>query len=1217
MTNSAILKMMTLLPRMWGNAGRTSRTIAIASIALVWMISGFASAGVAYGATGPAFVQEKDRQITRGTANSVTFSAPTTPGNLIVVYVIWDSTSAVSVSDTRGNIYYSAGGPTLWNNSKYSTQVFYAKNIQGGTDTVTATFAKTVRSFGIVYIHEYTQVDPISPIDGISSAVGSGTSMDSGPVVTTTPGDLLFGAGVSSYIVTRPGTYFTARSTAKGNITEDRIVTGTGAYSATATNGWGGWAMQVVAFRPVSSTAADISAPSVPTGLSATAISSTQVNLSWAASTDGDNSSSQLLYRVYRNGTLAGTTSAGVTTWQDSGLQAATTYSYTVSALDAAGNASAPSASAQVTTPSAMPTISSFTANPASVISGQKTTLSWTTANATSLTIDNAVGNVTSLSSISITPAATATYTLTASSNSGSATSQVSVSVSPDTIAPSIPTLNGSAVSPTQANLSWSSSTDNVGVAGYELYRDGSSLLQTTSTSYSDTALTAGNTYSYTVAAYDTTGNHSVQSAPVTITTTQNDTQAPSVSITSPSNNQNVSGSWTVTASANDDVGVAGVQFLLDGANLGQESATAPYSTTWNTQTTSDGAHVLTAVARDGAGHTTTSSAVTVTVKNASTAQRPYITTFNETENPISEGGQWINGQATGLDWADIQAKPGLAYGTQTGSGIYDDSTALLTGTWGPDQTVEATVHSVNQPTDNNVFEEVEIRLRSSISAHRATGYEVNFRCSQTSNAYTQIVRWNGALGDFTYLNAKAGAQYGVKNGDVVKATIIGNVITVYLNGVQIDQATDNTYSSGSPGMGFYIQGTSGANVNGDFGFSSFSASDGSTTDTAAPSVPTNLTASTVSSSQINLSWKASTDDVGVLGYQIFRNGAQIATTAIASYSDTGLTANTQYVYTVAAYDGGGFVSDQSAPASATTGTPDFTPPSTPVITQTSNITSSSATIMWSASTDDVSVAGYQVFRNGNQVGTTTSTNYSDSGLSSGITYSYTVAAFDSSNNVSGQSATYQVTTTNAPLVPPSFVQSARNQTARGSSTSASFSSSTGSGHTIVAFVIWDNTKAATITDSRGNSFVAVSAPNTWAGKYSAQVLYATNTTGGADTVTATFSQSVSSFGVLYITEYAGISTTNPVDVTLAASGASSQLNSGTVTTTSTNDLIYGAGVSDNTVTAAGSGFSARDLSFGNIVEDRVATSAGTVSATATHNGYMWGMQVVAFRPGN
>jgi hypothetical protein len=199
-----------------------------------------------------------------------------------------------------------------------------------------------------------------------------------------------------------------------------------------------------------------------------------------------------------------------------------------------------------------------------------------------------------------------------------------------------------------------------------------------------------------------------------------------------------------------------------------------------------------------------------------------YTTSFPLTENPISERGNWINGKSAGLDWSDVATTPGRAFGLESGSHGYDDSAALLTGSWGPDQTAEATVYSVNQ--NGKVWEEVELRLRSALSPHRATGYEILFRCSKTKDAYSEIVRWNGPLGSFTYLQRLKGAQYGVANGDVVKATIAGNVITTYINGVQVGRATDSTYATGQPGIGFFLSGTPG--VNRDYGFTRFTASD-------------------------------------------------------------------------------------------------------------------------------------------------------------------------------------------------------------------------------------------------------------------------------------------------------------------------------------------------------------------------------------------------------
>ncbi len=93
---------------------------------------------------------------------------------------------------------------------------------------------------------------------------------------------------------------------------------------------------------------------------------------------------------------------------------------------------------------------------------------------------------------------------------------------------------------------------------------------------------------------------------------------------------------------------------------------------------------------------------------------------------------------------------------------------------------------------------------------------------------------------------------------------------------------------------------------------------DGSS-DTQTPSVPANLTATAISSSQINLTWTASTDNVGVTGYRIYRGGTQIGTSAVNNYSNTGLSPSTSYSYTVAAYDAAGNVSGQSSSASATT----------------------------------------------------------------------------------------------------------------------------------------------------------------------------------------------------------------------------------------------------------------------------------------------------------
>ena len=210
-----------------------------------------------------------------------------------------------------------------------------------------------------------------------------------------------------------------------------------------------------------------------------------------------------------------------------------------------------------------------------------------------------------------------------------------------------------------------------------------------------------------------------------------------------------------------------------------------------------------------------------IDILTVTTTGNSYTTNLSLTENPISEGGKWINGKVTGLDWANVRTTPGLAFGTEPDNVNYDDSTAILVGAWAPSQMAQATVHTVNQTS--SVFEEVELRLHTSISAHSITGYEINFRCTSDGTQYVQIVRWNGPLGDFNYVASTTGP--GLHNGDVVKATIIGTTITAYVNGTQVVQGSDSTYTTGSPGMGFYIQGGS-VSQESDYGFTSFTASD-------------------------------------------------------------------------------------------------------------------------------------------------------------------------------------------------------------------------------------------------------------------------------------------------------------------------------------------------------------------------------------------------------
>jgi len=205
-------------------------------------------------------------------------------------------------------------------------------------------------------------------------------------------------------------------------------------------------------------------------------------------------------------------------------------------------------------------------------------------------------------------------------------------------------------------------------------------------------------------------------------------------------------------------------------------------------------------------------------------AVRSYGTHFLADEDPISEGGIWLNGRKDGIDWADVISGGGYAYGAvsrmtvaeqraEQGNleaksseetlpvGDYDDPTAVLAGSWGRNQHARGTVFS-RSPTDE-YFQEVQFRLRHTMRANWCSGYEIFWRCLRADGAYAEIVRWNGRVGDFTSLKRLDGAEYGVKDGDLIEATIVGNVLTGDVNGAAVISVEDDTFPTGAPGIGF------------------------------------------------------------------------------------------------------------------------------------------------------------------------------------------------------------------------------------------------------------------------------------------------------------------------------------------------------------------------------------------------------------------------------
>ncbi|WP_166387297.1 endonuclease [Polaribacter sp. 11A2H] len=183
------------------------------------------------------------------------------------------------------------------------------------------------------------------------------------------------------------------------------------------------------------------------------------------------------------------------------------------------------------------------------------------------------------------------------------------------------------------------------------------------------------------------------------------------------------------------------------------------------------------------------------------------------------------------------------------------------------------------------------------------------------------------------------------------------------------------------------------------------------TPDTEAPTVPTSVTLNNITSTSINASWTASTDNEAVTKYEVYANGVLQGNTANTTYSLTSLTTGTAYSITILAKDIANNKSAQSIAANATTLT-DITPPTVPTGITITNQSGSSFKVSWSASTDDSSVESYAVYVDGALNGTSTNTTYTAIGLAPNTTYSVTISAKDIANNVSAKSTEVSATTT-------------------------------------------------------------------------------------------------------------------------------------------------------------------------------------------------------------
>ena len=345
----------------------------------------------------------------------------------------------------------------------------------------------------------------------------------------------------------------------------------------------------------------DTQAPSVPQSVAAVANSATSVTVTWAASSDNVGVAG---YDVFRGTSKVATVGGSTTSFTDTTALPSTTYSYTVDAFDAVPNTSAKSAPATVTTPAASDTQAPSVPQSVAAVANSATsvTVTWAASSDNvgvagydvfrgTSKVATVGGSTTSFTDTTALPSTTYSYTVDAfdavpNTSAKSAPATVTTPAASDTQAPSVPqSVAAVANSATSVTVTWAASSDNVGVAGYDVFR-GTSKVATvggSTTSFTDTTALPSTTYSYTVDAFDAVPNTSAKSAPAIVTTpAASDTQAPSVpqSVAAVANSAT---SVTVTwAASSDNVGVAGYDVFRGTSKV----ATVGGSTTSFTDTT-------------------------------------------------------------------------------------------------------------------------------------------------------------------------------------------------------------------------------------------------------------------------------------------------------------------------------------------------------------------------------------------------------------------------------------------------------------------------------------------------------------------------------------------------------------------------------------------------------------------------------------------------------
>ena len=624
---------------------------------------------------------------------------------------------------------------------------------------------------------------------------------------------------------------------------------------------------------------------------------------------------------------------------------------------------------------------------------------------------------------------------LTATDSSGlKSSTSVSLPVAADASPPTAPAgLTATAAGTSQVGLSWAASTDNVGVAGYRVERclgmgctNFAEVGTPTSTNFSDTGLAPSTAYRYRVRAVDPSGNLSGYSAGAEATTA-----------TAPPTPPGLVGAWafaegsgttTADSSGNGNVGT------LVGASwttLGRYGNALSFNGTSSTVRVADSASLdlTTAMTLSAWIEPTASQNGWRTILQHEADA--YFLNASNSDGPLRpSGGGTLGGNTQYLSGPSANPVNAWTYVALT----YDGATMRLfiNGTQVSSRAASGPIQTTNSPLwigGNSPYGEYFQGLIDEARVYNRALTQAEIQ----SDMNTAIVP---ATPDTTPPSAPTGLSATAVSGSRIDLSWTASSDNAGVAGYRVERCqgtgctnftqvgTPTTASFSDTGLApssTYRYQVRAVDASGNLsGYSAIAEATTPTVDTTPPSAPTGLSATAVSGSRIDLSWTASSDNAGVAGYRVERcqgtgctNFTQVGTPTTASFSDTGLAPSSTYRYQVRAVDSSGNLSPYSAIAIATTpAAADTTPPSAPTGLSATALSTTRIDLNWTASTDNVGVAGYRVERcQGNncnnfaQVGTPTATNYSSTGLQANTNYRFRVRAVDAGGNLSPYSA--------------------------------------------------------------------------------------------------------------------------------------------------------------------------------------------------------------------